>query len=159
LERYLAVHRPLLAQRTGRWNKLGGQKARSALWVSKDGSAMTEIAIHFRVIKLTKAKFGKALSMHLFRDCAGTSIAEAHRDHVLITKSVLGHTSLRTSERHYNHARSRQAMNLHQAGILNLRRTLKLPDWKALTGSTRSQARSDSPKPELPGYRKRGERR
>src|SRR5262249_39510177 len=153
---YLAVHRPLLAQRTGRWNKLGGQKARNALWVSKDGSAMTEIAIHFRIIKLTRAQFGKALCIHLFRDCAATSIAEEDPDHVLITKSVLGHSTLRTSEQHYNHARSRQAMRVHQAGILNLRRTLELPDWKALRGSTRSQARSDSPKPELPGRRKRG---
>ena len=140
LERYLTEHRPLLLRRTGRWNRSNaGQNCRNALWISKDGSAMTEIAIHFRIIKLTEAKFGKALSMHLFRDCAATSIAEEDPDHVLITKSVLGHTTLRTSERHYNHARSLQAMRLFQAGIMKLRRTLEPPDWKALGGQSKSK--------------------
>jgi integrase/recombinase XerD len=123
LERYLAVYRPFLARRNGRWHAAeGARPADTALWVSKDGSAMTEIAIHFRIMKLTKAEFGQALSMHLFRDCAATSIATEDPEHVLITKSVLGHSTLRTSERYYNHASSLTAIRLHQARIMELRR-------------------------------------
>ena len=156
LERYITVHRPLLLRRTGRWNKsAAGRKPNNALWISKDGSAMTEIAIHFRIIKLTEDKFGKALSMHLFRDCAATSTAEEDPDHVLITKSVLGHTTLRTSERHYNHARSRRAMRRFQAGIMKLRRTLKPPDWKALGGRAKSKPWNITNKPKQPNRRRK----
>ena len=90
-----------------------------------DGSIMTEIAIYFRIMKLTRAKFGHVVNMHLFRDCAATSIATEDPGHVLITKSVLDHATLRTSERNYNHARSREAMRRHQAPILRLRQELK----------------------------------
>ena len=90
-----------------------------------DGSTMTEIAIYFRIMKLTRAKFGHVVNMHLFRDCAATSIATEDPEHVLITKSVLDHATLRTSERNYNHARSREAMRRHQAQILRLRQSHK----------------------------------
>jgi hypothetical protein len=126
LDRYLAVHRPFLAHRTGRWNRAhDGRSPVMALWISKDGSAMTEIAIHFRIMKLTKAKFGSAMCMHLFRDCAATSIATEDPEHVHITKCVLGHTTLRTSERYYNHARSLEADRRYQARIIQLRRTVR----------------------------------
>jgi hypothetical protein len=124
LERYLSHYRPFLLARTGRWSK-GSDVASRALWISMDGSAMTEIAIYFRIMKLTRAKFGHVVNMHLFRDCAATSIATEDPGHVLITKSVLDHATLRTSERNYNHARSREAMRRHQAPILRLRQELK----------------------------------
>ena len=126
LERYLAVHRLLLVRRRGRWNRPAGNSAAvDALWVSKDGSAMTEIAIHFRIMKLTRARYGQSLSMHLFRDCLATSTAIEDPGHVYITKSALGHSSLRTSERHYNHATSLQAFRLYQTAIMRLRQKLR----------------------------------
>jgi integrase len=121
LERYLSHYRPFLLARTGRWSK-GSGNASKGLWVSKDGSAMTEIAIYFRIRKLTRAKFGHIVNLHLFRDCAATSTAVEDPKHAHINKSILGHATLRSSERHYNHARSLEALRRHQALILELRR-------------------------------------
>ena len=59
---------------------------------------------------------------HLFRDCAATSIATSDPEHVRIILSVLQHSTLRTSERHYNHARGIQATGKMQDHVLALRR-------------------------------------
>jgi hypothetical protein len=124
LERYLSHYRPFLLARTGRWSRTSNGAA-NALWVSMDGSAMTEIAIYFRVMKLTRSKFGHVVNLHLFRDCAATSTAIEDPKHAHINKSILGHATLRSSERHYNHARTLEAMRRHQAQILRLRRLLR----------------------------------
>ncbi len=123
LERYLTHHRPVLVERTGRWNRIEGtsRQRTSALFVSKDGSKMTEIAIYFRIIKRTQSRFGHAINPHLFRDSAATSIAIEDPDRVHITRSILGHATLRTSERHYNHAQSLKASRRHQQMIQKLR--------------------------------------
>jgi hypothetical protein len=124
LGRYLSHFRPFLLARTGRWSR-ASDGAANALWVSMDGSAMTEIAIYFRIMKLTRAKFGHVVNMHLFRDCAATSTAIEDPKHAHINKSILGHATLRSSERYYNHARTLEAMRRHQAQILRLRRLLR----------------------------------
>jgi hypothetical protein len=55
LETYLSVYRPVLEARAGRWTRpVGG-----ALWVSKDGSPMTQMAIYDRVRARTKEHFGR----------------------------------------------------------------------------------------------------
>jgi len=126
LERYLTYYRPFLARRTGRWNRGRDTDAPTkALWISRDGSAMTGIAIYFRITKLTKARFGHVVSPHLFRDAAATSIAIEDPEHVLITREILGHRTLRTSERHYNHAQSLEALRRHQAHVLQLRKSTR----------------------------------
>jgi site-specific recombinase XerD len=123
LERYLAHFRPLLAQRNGRWNR--GARAQNrqacALWVSEDGSAMTEMAFYFRIREATRAKFGHEINPHLFRDSAATSIAVEDPESVHITRNILGHGTLRTSEQHYNHAQSLEASRRYQRRILELR--------------------------------------
>ena len=122
LERYLRHHRPILVERTGRWNRVEGTNQRtSALFVSRDGSAMTEIAIYFRIIKRTQSRFGHAVNPHLFRDSAATSIAVEDPDRVHIVRNILGHATLRTSERHYNRAQSMEALRRYQDRILQLR--------------------------------------
>jgi hypothetical protein len=125
LECYLAVYRPLLARCDGYWNRAKATVHRpSALWLSQHGTAMAEVAISSRFKKVTRDRLGGAVTMHRFRDCAATSVAVEDPEHIRITKCILGHTTLRTSERHYNHAQSLQAFRRHQAGILELRRTL-----------------------------------
>jgi site-specific recombinase XerD len=124
LEHYLTHYRPLLVERNGRWNR--GVRAETAtkqrLWVSEDGSAMTEIAIYFRIRRATKAKFGHVINPHLFRDSAATSIAVEDPESAHITRSILGHGTLRTSEQYYNHAQSREALRHYQRRILELRK-------------------------------------
>lgn len=115
LERYLAVHRPVLLSRAGD----AGTTAR--LWVSATGSAMGEAAIYGRIVKLTRTAFGAPVNPHLFRDCAATSIALEGPAHVRITREILGHGAMATSERHYNHAGGLAASRDYQAHVQRLR--------------------------------------
>jgi integrase/recombinase XerD len=82
---------------------------------------MTEIAIYFRIMKLTEKKFGHIVNPHLFRDSAATSIAIEDPEHVRYTMAVLGHGSLTASEKHYNQAGSLEASRRLQRHVLELR--------------------------------------
>lgn len=110
LKTFLAVHRPHLSSRTGRWTTPLGSK----LWVSKDGSPMTEIAIYDRVRARTGEAFGKPLNLHLFRDAAATTLAIADPEHVRVAAPLLGHASFATTEKYYQQA---TAMSAHRAYI------------------------------------------
>jgi site-specific recombinase XerD len=123
LERYLSQYRPFLTALAPRpRRKRSFRPPGMALWVSTYCSAMSEQAIYYRIRILTKAKFGRSLNPHLFRDSAATSIATEDPEHVYITKSVLGHSSLATSEKYYNHAQSSVASRRFQNRVLELRR-------------------------------------
>ena len=110
LEAYLQTHRPVLAARAGRWRRPVG----NALWVSKDGSPMTEIALYDRIRARTKAAFGDAINPHLFRDAAATTMAVADPEHVRIAAPLLGHSSFGTTERYYRQSRAQMS---HRAFI------------------------------------------
>jgi site-specific recombinase XerC len=86
---------------------------------------MTEIAIYFRIMKLTQERFGEIINPHLFRDCAATSIAIEDSQHVRCVTTVLGHASLATSEKHYNQANALEASRRLQGHVLALRRRLR----------------------------------
>jgi integrase/recombinase XerD len=121
LDRYIHHHRHVLTGHTGNWPRRDLHIGR-ALWVSDQCTAMRPGTLYQRVMKVTAAKFGRALSPHLFRDCAATSIAIEDPKHVYITTSILGHTTLATSELHYNHAQSLEASARIQEVILGLRK-------------------------------------
>lgn len=127
IERYLSAHRPFLLDRNGRWkrNSLRSEPPDNALWISGHGSRMTEIAIYFRIRKLTRARFGHAINPHLFRDSAATSTAIEDPEHVHIVRSILGHTTGQSGERYYIHAESLEASRRYQREILALRRNLR----------------------------------
>ena len=125
-ERYLSQHRPLLnpVTRGGRWVAKNPQPRpqTAALWISTHGTPMAATTIYARVIALTTAKFGHSVNPHLFRDSAATSVATEDPAHVHIVKDLLGHSTLKTSERYYMHAQATEAIPRHQNGILALRR-------------------------------------
>ena len=117
LERYLVEHRGLLSKAQGRWSVPVG----AALWVSSDGSPMTEMAIYDRVRERTRDAYGKSVNPHLFRDAAATTLAiEAPAD-VHLAAPLLGHRSLSVTERHYQQARSLEAHRAY-AEVLAARR-------------------------------------
>ena len=87
LERYLAVHRPVLAARPGR----GQGQAGAALWLSAEGGPLSEVTLGFLVKARTRAAFGRAVNPHLFRDAAATSVAIEDPARVRIAAQVLGH--------------------------------------------------------------------
>ena len=105
LQRYLREHRPVLVQREGRWHRDAGD----ALWISKDGSPMTEMAIYDVVRARTQAAFGQPLNPHLFRDAAATTIAISSPSHVHTAAPVLGHRNFSTTERYYIQAKGLEA--------------------------------------------------
>lgn len=92
------------------------------LWISWAGDDLSECGIHDKIEERTKARFGHAINPHLFRDCAATSIAVEDPEHVRIIKSILGHTSLETSERFYNQAQSMSAQRTLNQAVLSRRR-------------------------------------
>ncbi len=100
ISHYLETIRPLLTQLTGRWAKPIGQ----ALWVSSDGSPMTEMALYDVIRKRTKAAFGQSMSIHLFRDAAATTLAIADPENVRLASSLLGHRDFKTTEKYYQQA-------------------------------------------------------
>ncbi len=117
LDLYLEHHRPCLL----------GNTDTDQLWVSSRGNPMTDMAVYHRVTSVTRWAFGTAINPHLFRDCAATSIAIEDPEHVHIAAVILGHGNLKTTERHYNQARSLEAGRLYQQVITNLRKTIPRP--------------------------------
>jgi len=119
LERYLAVHRPVLAAQGRRGQDTAGE---AALWLSAEGGCLSAGTLAFHVTALTRAAFGRAVSPHLFRDCAATSLALEDPAHVRIAAQVLGHGSFRTTERHYNLAQGQRAATAWHQTLDGLRR-------------------------------------
>jgi integrase len=105
LETYLNKHRPTLKRRSGRWSR----PAEGALWISKDGSPMTQMAIYDRIRARTKQQFGAAINPHLFRDAAATTMTIADPANVRIAAPLLGHRTFATTEKYYRQARAQEA--------------------------------------------------
>ena len=122
LERYLDHYRPFLVRLKGRWDGVRAfQRPGDRIWVSNYASAMSGHSIYHRVVKLTAAKFGHSLCLHLFRDVAATSIAVETPENVRIIPGHLGHATSATSEKHYIHANGLMATRKYQAYLLRLR--------------------------------------
>jgi hypothetical protein len=91
------------------------------LWVGRRGRWMDGEEIAQRIGKVTKARLGRRISPHLFRDCVATDIAIHDPAHVGITKVVLGHAALATSQKCYNKAGSFHAARRQQGVVARLR--------------------------------------
>jgi integrase/recombinase XerD len=123
LERYLRHWRPLLLAIGRRRHPDGrGQAAGERLWVTIDGTAVSVGAQQKALAQRTQARFGWVVNVHLFRDCAATSIAAEDPDHVRMAAQLLGHASLQTTERYYIAANTRTALRRHHDRIREIRR-------------------------------------
>jgi integrase/recombinase XerD len=123
LERYLAHFRPWLLRQTSNRNPAYlFREPGMSLWVSKTGSALASITFYNRLVERTADEFGRPVSPHRFRDCAATTTAIELPEQVYITAGLLGHGSLKMSERYYNHAHSVEAMRRLGAQVGALRR-------------------------------------
>jgi integrase len=110
MEQYLTRYRPFLAARTGRWKNEPGK----ALWISSDGSRLKGGRMHRGICERTQERFGRPINPHLFRDAAATSIAIEDPEHVGIVVAILGHSTIKTSERYYNQATGIDAVRRYQ---------------------------------------------
>jgi integrase/recombinase XerD len=96
-----------------------------AVWVSEDGIQLAYEAVAYQIVVRTRREFGRAISPHLFRDCVATAVAVDNPKHIGDASLILGHAEHRTTEKHYNHARSLHASRRHAAMLATLRETLK----------------------------------
>lgn len=118
LETYLAKYRPVLLAREGRWKADPGER----LWISSHGSPMTEIAIYDRVARLSNAAFGESISPHRFRDMAASTIASHAPEFIHAAAPLLGHATLRTTEKYYRQARAQEGQGRYVGAIQDIRR-------------------------------------
>jgi len=125
LERYLAVHRPILVR--GRPKPGAARPNTAALWIAKGGRMMGSSAISVQIRTHTQEAFGQSVNPHLFRDCAATSIAIQDPKHVRMIMPILGHATSATAERHYNQARTLEAVRRYQKQIARTRRAAATP--------------------------------
>lgn len=109
---YLSVHRPILLQ----------GRVCDALWLSQRGNPMSIDSFTSGLAKLTHRVFGLTLRPHAFRHIAATSIATYAPEHVGIIRDILGHSTLRMAERHYNRATAVEASRRLQ-DVLRMRRS------------------------------------
>jgi integrase len=70
----------------------------------------------------TRERFGQHVNVHLFRDCAATSLADEHPDHMKVAADLLGHRSFATTQKYYIASGQRRALRTVQDGILQHRK-------------------------------------
>ena len=111
LQVYLETYRPVL---------LDGRDS-EALWISVRKTAMADRGVYDQVVRTTKKLFGHPINPHLFRDCAMTTLATEDPAHVRVGARLLGHSSLRTGEDHYNQATMASAVTQYHEALAQLR--------------------------------------
>jgi integrase/recombinase XerD len=128
LDRYLDAHRPVLMrgeQADGRADAPPIHPDLDAVWVSEVGTQLEYGALGRRVFVHTRDAFGRGMGPHMFRDAAATSIAIDNPKHIGDASLALGHAGHRTTEKHYNHARSLEASRRHAMTLSRLLEALK----------------------------------
>jgi integrase len=113
--RCLKVYRPIL---------LHG-RATDWLWIATRGKHMSDQTVRQQVNAVTKQRIRVAITPHLFRDCAATSIAVDNPEHAEIVSRILGHAQLKTAAKHYIHGRSIRDSRIHAELLLDLRATAR----------------------------------
>jgi site-specific recombinase XerD len=96
----------------------------SEFWLSRRGRAMAPNNVSHRISNLTRLYLKRDVSPHLFRHSAATSTAIKDPAHVGIVKDVLGHSTWRTGEQHYNLAAALPAVRRFQDAVLATREGL-----------------------------------
>jgi integrase len=114
IDRYLGVHRPVLARI---------DKSSAALWLSSnDGAPLTYLAVEKAISQTTLATVGVDVSPHLFRTAGVSSCAVYASDQPHLGSALLHHTDPTVTQEHYNRASSVRAALNFGATIRKLRR-------------------------------------
>lgn len=91
------------------------------LWIGRKGAhALRPTSVTSVISGTTQLHLGRAVSPHLFRDCGATDIALLAPEDVGITKDVLGHKTLASSQKFYNQACSFKALAELERVLLGL---------------------------------------
>lgn len=71
------------------------------LWISTRGRGLTDHALYYAVIRISKELLGAPLYPHLLRDCAASAMSSDAPEYILAASRILGHRSLSTTLTHY----------------------------------------------------------
>ena len=82
---------------------------------------MSEQAIYWNTCRLTEELFGQRINPHLFRDCAASALATDDPEHILAIARILGHSSITTTNRHYNQSHMTAAGDILHGVLADLR--------------------------------------
>lgn len=110
---YIAEVRPWLMERSG--------ENHAHLWVNDSGRPYSDLHLGDRITRITERHLGVRVPPHLFRDAAATTLAHHSPDAARLTRAILAHSSFRTAEKHYNHARTIDAGRRYFALIETLK--------------------------------------
>lgn len=116
LKRYIDYYRPILLSASA---KAKGDHF-DALWISRDGTALTQGPLRVAVYKRTRQEFGATIPPHWFRDSAVTTLISDKPESAKITGAILGHADHGIVQKHYNQAQMIHASRRHYQNIRNL---------------------------------------
>ena len=74
----------------------------NSLWISRDGTALTEGPVRVAIYKRTKAEFGATIPPHWFRDSVVTTLIHDAPASASLSGKVLGHATIGIAQKHYN---------------------------------------------------------
>jgi integrase/recombinase XerD len=94
-----------------------------SLWLGAEGEPVTGKAISRKLRQLITRHLGRAMSLHLFRDGATTTVAVEASAEIGIAGDLLGHADPKTSEKYYNQARGVEASRRYHVALDDLRRS------------------------------------
>jgi integrase len=114
IDRYLEVHRPVLARRL---------EASKALWLSSNnGRPLTICGVEDVISNTTLAAVGIRVSPHLFRTAAVSTAAVYAGNNPHLGSALLHHRDPRIREKHYNRASCLSATQSYSALVRALRK-------------------------------------
>jgi integrase len=91
-----------------------------ALWVSRDGTALTQGPLRVAIYKRTEQEFGVRIPPHWFRDAAVTTLIRDKPESAKLTGAILGHTDHTIVQKHYNQSQMIDASRRHYQTICDL---------------------------------------
>lgn len=94
-----------------------------ALWASPRGRALGSNAIRKLICRHTAAELGVRLTPHDARDAAATTWAIESPSQIAISRDLLSHRDLRTTQKHYNRARGVEASRAYAKIIRRIKQS------------------------------------
>lgn len=116
LKRYIEHYRPILLTASA---KAKGEPI-DALWISRDGTALTQGPVRVAIYNRTEKEFGVRIPPHWFRDSAVTTLIRDKPESAKITGAILGHADHNIVQKHYNQSQMIHASRRHFENICNL---------------------------------------
>jgi integrase len=94
IDHYIRDVRPLLLRRAS-------DRSSRRLWIDRWGEPLSEASIRAQIKLRTRKAFGCHVWPHLFRHCAVTGLVDLAPEDIRIAPDLLGHSDIRTAQRHY----------------------------------------------------------